>query len=151
MKRLLSLSIFLLLSANTLLAQKIEPEKIIGKWQLKSFDTIDMIRSSPGYLNSPEHIRKEMDEKSDKLLSNTVYNFMGLDSLVYTDLQGDKIVERRAIYNIRENYLTLKELDRPYSRQAKLLKLEDDILIFTPVVNGKDGKGKMVFERINEE
>ncbi|QDH80623.1 hypothetical protein FKX85_16875 [Echinicola soli] len=50
------------------MAQNIDESQLIGKWKLKSFDTIEMIRMSPGYQSVPENTRKEMYQHIDKQL-----------------------------------------------------------------------------------
>ncbi|QDH80624.1 hypothetical protein FKX85_16880 [Echinicola soli] len=70
---------------------------------------------------------------------------------MYTDIEAGKVLKRSAVYNISGECLTLKELDRSYNRQAKIINLDEEPLILTPKVEGRDGKGKMVFSRISRD
>lgn len=150
MKNLLQISLLIVVFSccHSLTAQEVDTSQLIGKWKLKSYDTIELILSSPAFQQMPENTKKEMTDRIDQQLDNTVYHFVSNDSLIYTDIESGKVVHRKAIYNLNGTYLTLKEIDRPYSRQAKILKLNKQTLIFTPVVEGKDGKGEMVFVRL---
>ena len=124
-------------------------KEIIGSWKLKSFDTIDFIRSSPEYAQGSQATREEIDGMVDLMLENTYYHFLDSENLVYTDLKGDEMIERKAVYKINdEDDLTMKEIERPFARQAKIIELTDDVLIISPVVNNKVGAGKMVFDRV---
>ncbi len=121
-------------------------DKLQGKWKLHSFDTIDKIRLSETYLLATEEQRDLMEQRFEKVLDESYYHFSN-DSLFYSDLDRGIMVTRRALWELNDDVLTIKEIDRKYVRQALIRHVSKDSLVLSLIVEGKAGDGKLVFTR----
>ncbi len=136
-------SIFLI---STFLSLVFSNDKLQGKWKLNSFDTIDKIRLSETYLLASEEQRDLMEQRFEKVLDESYYHFSN-DSLFYSDLDRGIMVTRRALWELKDDVLTIKEIDRKYVRQALIRHVSKDSLVLSLIVEGKAGDGKLVFTR----
>ena len=125
-------------------------EQIIGKWKLTSYGAISKIRSSPAYIMGDETAREMIEKQFKAILENGHYSFAE-DTLIYTDLNRDKIVNRRATWLLSGDTLVMNEIDRPYMRMAYVRLLNADSLIMNPIIEGEIGDSDMVFIRTSED
>ncbi|WP_186755933.1 lipocalin-like domain-containing protein [Echinicola salinicaeni] len=142
------LIIFLLICSLGLShAQELQSDLIIGEWKLVKNEAVDQIRASKAYRSASPEKRMAMEDRIKILLSNTYYKFHDSTQLNFTDLEAGDIVQRQAVYTIKENILTIKEVDRDRSKEAQVIQLDEKNLILAPIINGKEQEAKMVFER----
>ena len=121
---------------------------IYGIWKIRSYDVIDKIKQSPAYLFGDENGRKILDRQFEEVLSRGEYIF-GNDTLWYTDIQNNKLIQRRAFWKIDGNNLQIIEIDRRFDREAYIHKLNADTLIISPIIEGDLGKSKILFTKSN--
>ncbi|WMN12405.1 hypothetical protein QYS49_33480 [Marivirga salinae] len=119
---------------------------IEGRWKLVSYDVIEMIRLSPGYVNGDDYTRSQIEKQFDLILSKGEYNFEK-EQLVYTDLEGDNIKYRNAEYSINADTLFINEIDRDYKRKAFIRFINTDSLVLAPIIEGKVGNSNLIFNR----
>ncbi|MCB0496276.1 MAG: hypothetical protein KDC79_09080 [Cyclobacteriaceae bacterium] len=123
-----------------------ERELLVGSWKLKSYDAIAKIRLSPGYVFGDSVSVAQIENQFKKTLDSTTYIF-GKDSLTYASLEGSNIVNRQALWELKENTICIKETERNYLREAHLFMVNKDSLIIAPIVDGQIGSSKMLFIR----
>ena len=129
-----------------------EKEAILGRWKLCSYDAIDKVKSSPGYINASAPERALIDEQFHAALNYTYYEFSA-DTLIYDDLlpMSSRLEKRRAMWKINENgIIEIEEIDRPYKRQLYLNSVNTDSLVLQIVLDGRLPSAKMVFARVKE-
>lgn len=120
--------------------------KIEGKWKIQSYGAIDNIKLSPAYTFGDPDTKEQIDELFRLMLEKGEYHFQN-DTLIYTDIEKQKLVKRRAIYKNKDGILTITEIDRPYERQAEIYHLSNDSLIILPIIEGKSGS-KLIFKKV---
>ncbi|AWW31170.1 hypothetical protein DN752_14110 [Echinicola strongylocentroti] len=126
--------------------QSLDTAMLKGNWQLLRYDAIEKIKQSPSYQNASPQAKEGMDRKITRFLDNTFYHFTDGDSLYYIDLSEGALVQRKAVYTLEDSVLTISESGKRQNKQAKILELQENKLVLTPLVN--EEKGKMVFQRV---
>lgn len=121
---------------------------IISKWKLASYEAFEKVRKSEGYLFGTEEQRQLVDKTSKLLLDSVQYEFKSNGLMVYKDVENLAVIERTAYWKIQGDILFIDEVKRPYNRQAKILTLNERILVITPIINGLPGESKMIFNRM---
>ena len=119
---------------------------LINKWKLIKMDAMDKIRSSPMYLIADDETAKKFDEQAKLILDSVYYDFRKDNFLIYVDLENNKPIRRRAKWSLDKDVLSINEIDRIYSRRAKIIKLTDKELIISPIVDGEIMDSKMIFK-----
>ncbi|MBY5952438.1 hypothetical protein KUV23_15730 [Algoriphagus marincola] len=136
------LSLFLSISS-------IEAQQLIGKWQLVYFDGIDRIRNSAQFREADSATRANMEYRIKNRLESTIYQFTPGDSLRYTDMVNQTIVQRRAQIEIGEgDVLIIREGEM--ERKAKIVDFDENRLVLEPITKSGNS-GKLVFERVVEK
>ncbi|MCS5490149.1 lipocalin family protein [Algoriphagus limi] len=119
-------------------------QELFGKWQLVYFDGIDQIRNSPQFREATATARTNMEYRIKNRLENTVYEFFGEDSLKYTDMVNQKLVLRKATFEVDEsNTLIIKHAD--LVRKAQIVELTENKLILQPI-SQSGTLGRLIFE-----
>jgi hypothetical protein len=127
-----------------------QPEELlVGKWKIVEFTTIDKIRSSPQYAFADEQSRKLVEQRFTNMLKKGYYKFSS-DSLEYTDLDGKDIMIRDAVWSLEDSLITIKEVYRPFERQALLRYVSKDSLVLSLVIEGKAGEDYLIFKKMEE-
>ncbi|MFD1186374.1 lipocalin family protein [Pontibacter rugosus] len=145
---LLLVSIFVSLSAQQ------STSTIIGSWKLIKSEALDKIKNSSTYASMPERDRKAFEAQADLLMQVSRYEFMPDNKLVYMDVEQSFLevslpVERKAIWELKNDIITIVETDRPFQRQMKIVTLTDSTLVVNLITNGVASADKVYFESIN--
>ncbi|GAB3821046.1 hypothetical protein GCM10028895_22400 [Pontibacter rugosus] len=141
-------SIFVSLSAQQ------STSTIIGSWKLIKSEALDKIKNSSTYASMPERDRKAFEAQADLLMQVSRYEFMPDNKLVYMDVEQSFLevslpVERKAIWELKNDIITIVETDRPFQRQMKIVTLTDSTLVVNLITNGVASADKVYFESIN--
>lgn len=124
----------------------IQLEELKGKWQLVHFEGIERIKNSPQFINANPASLADMQAKIKNRLENTVYQFIENDSLIYTDFQNQRMIQKKAKLELSpENILTISSGNNV--RKAKVLEITESKLVLEPI-SSNPGAGKLTFERI---
>ena len=94
-----------------------------------------------------ENSRELLDKQFEAILTNGEYNF-DKDTLRYTDIQGQNLKTRKAHWVIKKNVITIKEIDRPFERQAFVHFLSKDSLVISPIIDEDVGDSQIIFSKI---
>ncbi|WP_460879821.1 lipocalin family protein [Pontibacter rugosus] len=142
------MSIFVSLSAQQ------STSTIIGSWKLIKSEALDKIKNSSTYASMPERDRKAFEAQADLLMQVSRYEFMPDNKLVYMDVEQSFLevslpVERKAIWELKNDIITIVETDRPFQRQMKIVTLTDSTLVVNLITNGVASADKVYFESIN--
>ncbi|WP_194776605.1 hypothetical protein [Pararhodonellum marinum] len=124
-------------------------DKIVGSWQLVTFDNKDQVLSSKFYLEAEPWQRELIQGQLQFRLENTFYHFKPSGQLEFTEVDGRNVFTRKATYEIDEEAtLTIRETEREVIKKCSLHEVNDFQLIFTPMTaNGPAGTGRLIFER----
>lgn len=126
----------------------VQSQSLLGNWQLVHFDGVEKIRNSPKYREADATMKSNMEAKINYRLESTVYQFISVDSLYFTDFVNQIIVQKKAKIEVSaDNVLSITDGDQ--IKKAKILELEPNRLVIEPIVPGGN-VGKFVFERIIE-
>lgn len=126
----------------------VQMQSLLGKWQLVHFEGIDRIKNSPQFKNANPTALADMQAKIKNRLENTIYQFVENDSLIYTDFQNQRMVQKKAKLELSpENILTINSEGQ--IRKAKIIEVTDSKLILEPI-SDSPGSGKLTFEKIIE-
>ncbi|TFV94434.1 hypothetical protein E4S40_10445 [Algoriphagus kandeliae] len=126
------------------ISSALQAQQLIGKWQLVYFDGIDQIRNSPEFREATATARANMEYRIKNRLENTVYEFFGEDSLKYTDMVNQKLVLRKATFEVDENNtLFIKHED--LVRRAQIVELSENKLVLQPI-SQSGTLGRLIFE-----
>jgi hypothetical protein len=117
-----------------------------GNWSLRSYDAIDKVRASPGYLFGDDKDRQALEKQFEEVLTKGAYIFSA-DTLHYTDLEGGAIIYRDALWHVKGQVLYIDEINRPYHRQAFIHFVTNDSLVISPIIEGIASTSKMKFVR----
>lgn len=142
MKKIIELVIFVLVVSN-LFGQ--DSTQLINKWKLTKYEAFEKAKNSPAYFLSDEEAIKKYNATVKFLLDSVYYDFQSDKTLIYVDLENNKPIKRRAKWSLRKDELLIVELERPYSRKAKIIRLTDKELIFSPIIDGEVGDSPMIF------
>ena len=150
MKKSIAITVLVVFAFMHLSAHKFAPT-IVGVWKLTKSEALDNIKNSTGYASMPEESIKKFEAHSDLLMQVCEYNFQPENKLVYMDVEQSFIgvslpVERHAVWELKNDVITIKETDRPYERQMKIVTLNDSALIVNPIIKGEVSKAKLVFK-----
>jgi hypothetical protein len=127
----------------------IDLQQLIGKWQLVYFDGIDQIRNSAQFREADSATRANMEYRIKNRLESTIYQFTPGDSLHYTDMVNQTIIQRRAQIEIGEgDVLIIREGEM--ERKAKIVDFDENRLVLQPITKS-GSSGKMIFERVVEK
>lgn len=121
---------------------------LVGKWKLVKYDAFDKVRQSPAYLLGTDEEIRQYDIQVRLLLDSTTYDFQNDGTLIYSDLENQKLVKRRATWTIQDSTLLITEINRPFNREAKIILLTPEKLILSPIIAGTIGDSKMIFTLI---
>ncbi|WP_134204450.1 hypothetical protein [Algoriphagus zhangzhouensis] len=123
-------------------------QELLGKWQLVHFDGIDRIRNSPQFRSANPTALADMQAKIKNRLENTIYKFVENDSLLFTDFQNQRMIQKKAKLELSpENILTINSGGE--IRKAKIVEVTDSKLVLEPI-SDSPGSGKLTFEKIIE-
>ncbi|SHO62977.1 hypothetical protein A8938_2443 [Algoriphagus zhangzhouensis] len=126
----------------------IQMQELLGKWQLVHFDGIDRIRNSPQFRSANPTALADMQAKIKNRLENTIYKFVENDSLLFTDFQNQRMIQKKAKLELSpENILTINSGGE--IRKAKIVEVTDSKLVLEPI-SDSPGSGKLTFEKIIE-
>lgn len=126
----------------------IQMQELLGKWQLVHFDGIDRIRNSPQFRSANPTALADMQAKIKNRLENTIYQFVKNDSLLFTDFQNQRMIQKKAKLELSpENILTINSDGQ--IRKAKIIEVTDSKLVLEPI-SDSPGSGKLTFEKIIE-
>lgn len=126
----------------------IQMQELLGKWQLVHFDGIDRIRNSPQFRSANPTALADMQAKIKNRLENTIYQFVENDSLLFTDFQNQRMIQKKAKLELSpENILTINSGGE--IRKAKIVEVTDSKLVLEPI-SDSPGSGKLTFEKIIE-
>lgn len=126
----------------------IQMQELLGKWQLVHFDGIDRIRNSPQFRSANPTALADMQAKIKNRLENTIYKFVENDSLLFTDFQNQRMIQKKAKLELSpENILTINSGGE--IRKAKIVEVTDSKLVLEPI-SDSPGAGKLTFEKIIE-
>lgn len=118
---------------------------LTGKWKLVKYDAFDKVKQSPAYLLGTEEEIQQYDNLVKLLLDSTTYDFRNNGTLLYSDVENQKLVKREARWIIQDSTLFITEINRPFKREAKILSLTPTQLIMSPIVQGAVGDSRMIF------
>jgi hypothetical protein len=144
MKRILIAGLFVFIVSN-LVGQ--DSVNLIGIWKMEKYDAFDKVKNTPAYLSGTGEEIQRYDDIVRLLLDSTIYDFRPDGTMVYTDMENQKLVKREAWWTIKDSILYINELKRPYKREAKIVSLTSSLLIMTPIIDGKAGDSKMTFKK----
>ncbi|WP_268034424.1 hypothetical protein [Algoriphagus sp. PAP.12] len=126
----------------------VQMQELLGKWQLVHFDGIDRIRNSPQFRSANPTALADMQAKIKNRLENTIYQFVENDSLLFTDFQNQRMIQKKAKLELSpENILTINSDGQ--IRKAKIVEVTDSKLVLEPI-SDSPGAGKLTFEKIIE-
>lgn len=126
----------------------VQMQELLGKWQLVHFDGIDRIRNSPQFRSANPTALADMQAKIKNRLENTIYQFVENDSLLFTDFQNQRMIQKKAKLELSpENILTINSGGE--IRKAKIVEVTDSKLVLEPL-SDSPGAGKLTFEKIIE-
>src|SRR6187402_1123502 len=97
------------------------------------YDAFDKVKNSPAYLLGTDEEIQKYDDMVRLLLDGTTYDFRPDGTMVYTDIENQKLVNRKASWTVKDGIFFISELERPYKREAKIISLTSSILIMTPI------------------
>lgn len=117
---------------------------LIKEWQLVHFDGIDKMRASQAYRTAVPTMRENMEMKIKSRLENTVYNFISMDSLYYTDNVDYQVIQKKVRIEISEDRV-LSIFDGKQVKKAKIIELSPERLVLEPILHGGQ-MGRMIFE-----
>jgi hypothetical protein len=124
----------------------VQMQELLGKWQLVHFDGIDRIRNSPQFRSANPTALADMQAKIKNRLENTIYQFVENDSLLFTDFQNQRMIQKKAKLELSpENILTINSDGQ--IRKAKIVEVTDSKLVLEPI-SDSPGAGKLTFEKI---
>lgn len=129
--------------------QDTDEQKILGDWDLRHYDAIQKIKSSPRYQLGDPKARNAMDRQFEEMMKNGRYSFVK-DTLDYTDMEGTQIRYRVALWRMKDQILYITEIDRPFSRRAFIHHLSSDSLVMSPIIDNAVGDSKMIFRKNRE-
>ncbi|MDF2157185.1 hypothetical protein [Algoriphagus sp. CAU 1675] len=141
MKKILLLTAFL---CSSVLLVSAQDSLLIKEWQLTHFDGIDKMRASQAYRTAVPSMREDIEMKIKARLENTVYNFISMDSLYFTDNVDYQVVQKRVRIEISEDQV-LSIFDGPQVKKAKIIELSPERLVLEPILEGGQ-VGRMIFE-----
>ncbi|ARS35352.1 lipocalin family protein [Pontibacter actiniarum] len=152
MKKTLITPMILLVLFISLSAQQ-HPPTLIGSWKLTKSEALEKIRNSSNYATMSEKDRIAFDAQADLMMQVNKYDFMPGHKLVYMDVERSFIgislpVERKAIWELNDSVITIKETERPVQRQMKIVTLTDSTLVVNLIVDGVVSDGKVFFRSI---
>ncbi len=119
--------------------------KLVNKWKLIKYEAFEKVKNSPAYFLADDENVKKYHETVKLLLDSVWYDFKSDNTLVYVDLENGKAVRRPAKWSLDDDVLSIVELNRPYSRKAKVLKLTAHELVLSPIIDGIAGDAPMTF------
>lgn len=118
---------------------------------MEKYDAFDKVKNSPAYLLGTDEEIQRYDDMVRLLLDSTIYDFRPDGTMVYTDMENQKLLKREAWWMIKDSVLYINELKRPYKREAKIVSLTSSLLIMIPILDGKAGDSKMTFRPKHKE
>lgn len=126
----------------------VQMQALLGKWQLIHFEGIDRIKNSPQFRSANPAALADMQAKIKNRLENTIYQFVENDSLLFTDFQNQRMVQKEAKLELGpDNILTINSGGE--IRKAKIIEVTDSKLVLEPI-SDSPGAGKLTFEKIIE-
>ena len=131
-----------------LLTIKQSEPKVIGRWKIKAYDAIETIKQTPAYIFGDPGMGNQIDLQIREILNSGEY-FFHSDTLIYSDIERNSLVNRRAIWKKDGDILKMTEIDRPYERRAKIHLLSKDSLVISPIIDGMVAASKLYFIRTN--
>lgn len=143
MKRILIAGLLVFIVSN-LIGQ--DSVNLIGKWKLEMYSAFDQVKHTPAYILGTDEEIQRYDDIVRLLLDSTIYDFRLDGTMVYTDMENQKLVKREAWWTVKDSILYINEFKRPYKREAKIVSLTPSLLIMTPIIDGKAGDSKMTFK-----
>lgn len=129
------------------------PQALIGSWKLVQSEALEKIMVSATYASMPEEQRKAFKAQSDLMMQVSRYDFKPDNKLVYMDVERSFVgaflpVERNATWELTNDVLKIKETDRPYQKEMKIVSLQDNTLIVQLIIDGQISEGRVVFKSI---
>ena len=123
-----------------------EVNLLSGKWKFVHYEAIEFIRNSPAYAYGSKEEVEMMEKMFAQLYEEGHYTFTN-DTLYYSDFDKNSLITRRALFEINDTTLKIKEIDRPNIREALIQNITSDSLVLIPIINGTIGRSKMIFAK----
>ncbi|WP_439879692.1 lipocalin family protein [Pontibacter sp. MBLB2868] len=152
MKTIVLFTALIVYSLISILPQQ-SSDALIGTWKLTRSEALEKIKSSPQYASMPAAQRKAFEDQSSLMLKVCQYDFKPDNHLVYMDVDRSFAgayfpVERHATWELEGDILTIKETDRPFERQMKIVTLNDSTLVVNLIMNGVVSEGAVAFKAL---
>lgn len=117
--------VYLLLISN-------KSDLMIGKWDLVKNSAFESIQNSDRYLLADIETQFEVDRQFQLVLDSMKYEFKS-DTLYYSSIDQDRMINRRAFWKLIGDTLFVKEIDRNYLRKYFVWEVNEDTLKFSPI------------------
>ena len=150
-KRIFFTTIIALLSFATF-SQEIK-KKLLGKWKLTKNEAYEfsILHSIPN--NTDEAALADIMVWMDNVHENTFMDFFSLDSIKTTVVDKKEILQYADVWNVSEkdSIITWKSKFQPFVIQAKVVKVNEEILELKFLINQKIGRFSTHFKKLTRE
>jgi len=125
----------------------INPEFLLGRWQMVLFEAISKIESSPIYQES-DKANREMADNMFKLALDSTYFEFKKDTVLFSDIKDSKIVHRKGRWFLEGDTIVINDLERIHTTKILVSNInEEEMDLYMVNSSGRVAKNKVVLRK----